>query len=87
MREIVKYRAHPSIIVIKKNCDASTLFQFFIWRWRRYFERNKKIESDKATQNTDIPTKLIKENSYIFEDSIFENLSKYQCGFRKGFSA
>ena len=28
MREIVKYRAHPSIIVIKKNCNASTLFNF-----------------------------------------------------------
>ena len=29
----------------------------------------------KATQNTDILTKLIKENSDIFEDFIFENLN------------
>ena len=28
MRAIVKYRVHPSIIAIKKNCNASTLFKF-----------------------------------------------------------
>ena len=28
MRAIFKYRVHPSIIAIKKNCNASTLFKF-----------------------------------------------------------
>ena len=33
------------------------------------------MKENKATQNTDIPTKLIKENSDIFVDFIFENLN------------
>ena len=33
------------------------------------------MKTNKATQNTDIPTKLIKENSDIFADFIFENLN------------
>ena len=33
------------------------------------------MKANKATQNTDIPTKLIKENSDIFADFIFENLN------------
>ena len=33
------------------------------------------MKADKTTQNIDIPTKLIKENSDIFADFIFENLN------------
>ena len=33
------------------------------------------LKTNKATQNTDIPTKLIKENSEIFADFTFENLN------------
>ena len=33
------------------------------------------MKANKATQNTDIPTKLIKENSDIFADFIFKNLT------------
>ena len=33
------------------------------------------MKGNKVTQDTDIPTKLIKENSDIFADFIFENLN------------
>ena len=33
------------------------------------------LNINKAAQNTDIPTKTIKENSDIFGDSIFSNLN------------
>ena len=36
----------------------------------------KNLKPNKATQITDIPTKLIKENSDIFADFIFENLNE-----------
>ena len=42
-RAIVKYRAHPNAIGIKKNCT-------------------------KATQNSDISTKLVKDNADIFAE-------------------
>ena len=35
----------------------------------------KKLKANKATQNTGIPTKSIKENSDIFADFILENLN------------
>ena len=36
-------------------------------------KETKSLQTNKATQNTEIPTKLIKENSDIFADFIFEN--------------
>ena len=33
------------------------------------------LKTNKTTQNTDLPTKLIKENSDIFADFVFENLN------------
>ena len=33
------------------------------------------MKANKATQNTDIPTKLIKENSDVFADFILKNLN------------
>ena len=33
------------------------------------------LNINKATQNTDIPTKIIKENSDIFGDFIYSNLN------------
>ena len=35
------------------------------------------LKTNKATQSTDMPTKLIKENSDIFEDFIFGNYKRY----------
>ena len=35
------------------------------------------LQSNKVTQNTDIPTKLIKDNAGIFAEFIFLSLNKY----------
>ena len=35
------------------------------------------LQSNKATQNTNIPTKLIKDNAYIFAEFIFISLNKW----------
>ena len=37
----------------------------------------KNREINKATQHSDIPTKLIKNNSALFVDFIFTNLNNY----------
>ena len=74
MRAIVKYRAHPSIIAIKVNCNSSTRFNFSLVDKEDILKEIKNLKANKATQNTNIPTKLIKENSEIFADFIFENL-------------
>ena len=58
MRVIVKYRVHPSIIAIKKNCNASTLFKFSFVDKEDILKEIKILKANKATQNTDIPTKF-----------------------------
>ena len=75
MRAIVKYRTHPSIFAIKENCISSTRFNFSFADKEDILKEIKNLKANKATQNTDIPTKLIKENSVIFVDFTFENLN------------
>ena len=41
----------------------------------KIFKELYNVNINKATKNTDIPTKIIKENSDIFGDSIFSNLN------------
>ena len=72
MRTIVIYKAH---IIIKENCNSSTSFNFSFVDKEDILKEIKNLKANKATQNTDIPTKLIKENSDIFVDFIFENLN------------
>ena len=60
MREIIKYKAHSSIIAIKKNYNSSTLFNFSIAHKEDILKEIKNLKANKVTQNTDIPTKLIK---------------------------
>ena len=68
MKAIMKYRFHPSIVAIKKNCSSSLSFSFS--QVDRY-EIMKEINNLKTNNN--IPTNLIKENSVILGDCIFGN--------------
>ena len=72
---IIKYRSHPSIIVIKDKCNSDLHFNFLFVEYDEIMKEINNLKTNKATQNTDIPTKLIKENSDIFADFIFENLN------------
>ena len=72
MRAIVKYRAHPSIIAIKENFNSSTSFNFLFVDKEDILKEIKNLKTNKATQNTEIPTQLIKENSDIFADFILK---------------
>ena len=75
MRGIAKYRTHPSIIAINENCNSSTCFNFSFVDKEDILKEIKNLKANKAIENTDISTKLIKENSDIFADFIFENLN------------
>ena len=75
MRAVVKYRAHPSIIAIKEKYNSSTRFSFSFVVKEDILKEIENLKAKKATQNTDISTKLSKENSEIFADFIFENLN------------
>ena len=150
MKAINKYKDHPSIIAINQNFNNCNSFSFNKVTTEIIGKEISKLDSTKATQDSDIPTKLIKDNcsdlfidfftnnfndsllksqfptqlkvanvtpihkkgprtttgnyrpvsilpnmSKIYEKCIHEQLfsyfetilSKYQCGFRKGYSA
>ena len=73
MKAIMKYRFHPSIVAIKKNCNSGLSFSFSQTERDEIMKEIKNLKTNKATQSTDIPTKIIKENYDIFGDFIFEN--------------
>ena len=68
MKAIIKYRLHPSIIAIKEKCVSSFSFSFSQVERDKIVKEINSLKTNKATQSTDIPTKLIKENSDIFEN-------------------
>ena len=73
MKAIMKYRFHPSIVAIKKNCTSGLSFSFSQVKHHEIVKEINNLKTNNATRNTDIPTKLIKENSDIFGDIFFGN--------------
>ena len=75
LKAIARYRNHPSIVAIKKFCNSKSHFSFKNVQKEEILKELNNLNINKATQNTDIPTKIIKENSDIFGDFIFSNLN------------
>ena len=73
MKAIMKYRFHPSIVAIKKNCNSGLSFSFSQVERHEIIKEINNLKTNKATQSTGIPAKLIKENSDTFGDFIFDN--------------
>ena len=72
-KAIMKYRFQPGIVAIKKNWHSDLSFSFSQVERDGSMKEINNFKTDKATQNTDIATKRIKENSNIFGDFIFGN--------------
>ena len=56
----MKYRAHPNIVAIKEKCNSKSNFNFPLIEKVDILKEIKMLQSNKATQNTNIPTKLPK---------------------------
>ena len=65
LKDIVRYRNHPSIVAIKKFCSSKSHFSFKNVRKEETLKKLNNLNINRATQNTDIPTKIIKENSDV----------------------
>ena len=75
LKGIVRYRNHPSTVAIKKFCNSKSHFSFKNVRKEKIPKKLHKLRINKATQNNDISTKIIKENSDIFGDLTFSKLT------------
>ena len=60
LKAIVRYRNHPSIVAIKKFCNSKSHFSFKNVQKEEILKELNNLNINKATQNTDIPTKIIK---------------------------
>ena len=72
----MNYRAHQSVIKIKENCTFKSNFNFSFVEKVDILKEIKMLQSNKATQNADIPTKLIKDNADIFREFVFTSINK-----------
>ena len=68
LKAFVRYRNHPSIVAIKKFCSSKSHFSFKNVQKEEILKELNNLNINKTTQNTSIPTKIIKENSDIFGD-------------------
>ena len=66
----VRYRNHPSILAIGDVCSKHPRLPFSFSKMNReeIVGEILKLETSKACQDTDIPTKNIKENADVFAD-------------------
>ena len=71
-RAILKYANHPSTIAIK-DLNNTSMFSFSNVSIADIKKEIRKLDPIKATQNTDIPVRIFKQNSDI--------LSNYICDF------
>ena len=72
---ISKFRNHPSIAKIKSKNSDSCHFSFTEITYISVLEKIENLDIAKASQKTDIPTKILKQNSDYFAKYIFENIN------------
>ena len=77
LKSIVKYRNHPSILRIGEICHGSNAINFsFSTVQRTILNETTQSSSSKTDQSTDIPTKIINQNSDIFADFILTSFNQ-----------
>ena len=65
LKAILKYRNHSSIIAIQNKCKDKGSFNFIEVDQKQIEEEVLKLDVNKASQNSDIPIKVLKENTGI----------------------
>ena len=75
LKAILKYRKHPSIVATRNKCKNKGSFSFVGVDKKEIEKEILKLDANKASQNSDIPIKLLKENVDIFSDFVYTSFS------------
>ena len=67
-----KFRNHPSIIMIKNKRKTNQCFSFGPVTYDDILKKTNNLDTAKASQQSDVPTRILKQNSDYF--------AKYLCG-------
>ena len=66
LKAILKYEKHPSILGIRTKCNRNCAFSFREVSFKEIETEIRLWKLNKVSRHSDIPTKIIKENSDIF---------------------
>ena len=72
-----KFRNHSSIIMIKNKKKNDQSFSFGPVTYDDVLKKVNTLDTAKASQQSDIPTKILKQNSDYFAEYFYENIN--QC--------
>ena len=72
-----KFTNHPSIIMIKNKKKNDQSFSFGPETFDDMLKKMKTRDTAKASQQSDIPNKILKQNSDYFAEYVHENIN--QC--------
>ena len=71
----LKYKKHPSIVAIRTKCNRNDIFSFREVSFKEIETEIRLLKLNKASQYSDITTKIIKENSDIFSNFICKTIN------------
>ena len=75
---IERYKTHPSIRLIKEyTTQLDNRFSFELITYEDIHKEIEKLDSTKASQDTDIPSTIIKENTDIFANSFISVIIRH----------
>ena len=72
---INKFKNHPSIKVIKSRKKEEQTFTFNYVSYEEVLNEVRKLQTTKTTQQNDITTKILKENSEVFARYFHKNIN------------
>ena len=75
LKSILKYKDHPSIKAIEKISKLNSLLKFSNVEKSEVLNEIVNLDASKSYQDTDVPTKIIKENADIFPDFIHPTIN------------
>ena len=70
LKAILKYRNHPSITSIARFRNRFSAFHFSCIDKKTAVKKIRKLNNSKASQDTDLPVKILKENAEFFAEFI-----------------
>ena len=73
-KAILKYKNHPSIYAIR-NTRKNSIFCFKEVTIEEIEKEINRLSSKKAYQNSDIPTRIVKENADFFADFLCKSIN------------
>ena len=77
LRALKNYENHPSVKGIERNVERRNFYFMFAF-FTGIEQQLKNLNPKKASQDTNIPTRILKENSDIFAQFVLKNHNEVQ---------